>query len=1076
MQKKSIQIRIIYGMAVCSLAGILSCNSRIEFSQEIEAKLPKKIDFNYHIKPILSDRCFACHGPDKSIQKAGLRLDTPEGAFAALTESEGHAIVPGKATQSEVYHRITASDPKLVMPPPESNLKLNELEIATLTRWIDQGAAYKPHWSFITPERPSIPTVKNSMWANNPIDYFVLNRLEREDLPPASEAEKVQLLRRVSFDLTGLPPTLDEIEAFMTDQSEDAYHKVIDRLLASPHYGERMAMDWMDLARYADSHGFHADGYRMMWPWRDWVIRAFNDNMAFDQFTTWQMAGDLLPDATQEQRLATGFHRNHPASSEAGIVPQEYLLENVFDRTNTTARAFLGLTLECARCHDHKYDPISQKEYFQFSAFFNNVDELGMISNDGNAAPLMPLMTEEANMQVTYLRNLIANQEAEQAKQVQQYKSEAQQNTQVDLQYAQQGLVGHYPLDELLQETTPNLAQGGKKATTQGDVELVPGKQGKAFRFDSEYESLNLSGTGDFERTDQFSMGAWVKPEVREDYSVIMGNAGNKNSHWRGYEMFLDRLNRVSVRLTHEPPGHCLELITVDSIKVEEWSHVMFTYDGSSRAAGLDIYLNGHQVPTTTVYDNLQNSIRNIDNYLRPKPSPIRVGRSHRFALDIGLFKGAIDEVRVYQRRLTALEVAGVAGNAFWELKPYEQMHEAERNLLSEYDLYRKPHFQKSLIQLTALREKEQAIMDTIPEIMVMEEMDPPRKTYVLDRGVYDAPTEEVTPGTPADVLPFAEELPQNRLGLARWLLNPENPLTARVIVNRFWYLFFGRGFVGTLEDFGNQGNLPSHPELLDWLAVEFVESGWDVKALIRLMVTSATYRQSSKASKELMEKDPGNTLLARGPRYKLPAEMIRDNALVASGLLVDKIGGPSVKTYQPEGLWSKTHFSKLLVDYQADSGDKLYRRSLYTFIRRTAPPPTMTTLDASDRSMCIVRRQVTDTPLQSLLLLNETQMIECARLIAERAIKESGETTPEQLDYAFRLLTSRHLTSKELPVWQGLYDEEYEKYSANPTGAKELLAVGEYPRDIHLELPKLAALTVVSNIMMNYDEVYTKR
>jgi hypothetical protein len=1076
MQKKSGPIRFIYIMAVCSLAGILSCNPRIEFSPEIEAKLPQKIDFNYHIKPILSDRCFVCHGPDQTQQKAGLRLDTPEGAFAALQEGEGHAIVPGKATKSALFRRITSNDPKMMMPPLESNLKLNELEIAMLTRWIDQGAAYKPHWSFIAPERPEIPAVNNPAWVHNPIDYFVLHRLERENLLPASVAEKEQLLRRVSFDLTGLPPTLEEIDAFVADQSEDAYEKVLDRLLASPHYGERMAMDWMDLARYADSHGYHADGYRLMWPWRDWVIQAFNDNMAFDQFTTWQMAGDLLPEATQEQKLATGFHRNHPASSESGIVPEEYLLENVFDRTNTTAKAFLGLTLECARCHDHKYDPISQREYFQFSAFFNNVNELGMISNDGNAAPLMPLMSEETNKQITYLKKRIAKQEAEQVKQARQFIQQAPVNTRVDPEYAKRGLIGHYPLDELYQEKTANLASGGKRATIGGEVQIVPGKQGNAIRFDSEYESLNLSGIGDFERTDQFSMGAWVKPEVREDYSVIMGNAGGKNSHWRGYEMFLDSLNRVSVRLTHEPPGHRLEVITNDSIKVKAWSHVMFTYDGSSKASGLQIYLNGSQVPTTTVHNNLNNSIRTIDGYLTLKPMPIRLGRSYRAALDIGLFKGAIDEVRVYQRRLTGLEVAGVTGNPFWEEKPYERLDEAEKEMLAEYDLYRKPHFQQRLAQLAELREKEQAIMDTIPEVMVMEEMDPPRKTYVLERGVYDAPTEEVTPSTLAKVLPFAEDLPQNRLGLTRWLLNPENPLTARVIVNRFWYMFFGRGLVRTLDDFGNQGDLPTHPELLDWLAMEFVASGWDVKALLRLMATSATYRQSSKASAALMEKDPDNILLARGPRYKLPAEMIRDNALVASGLLVDKIGGPSVKTYQPEGLWSKTHFSRLLEDYQPDSGDKLYRRSLYTFIRRTAPPATMTTFDASDRSMCVVRRQVTDTPLQSLLLLNETQMIECARLIAERAIREGGQNTPEQLDYAFRLLTSRHLTGDELNVLQGLFNEEYEKYSDNLKAAEELLTVGEYPRDVHLELPAVAALTVASNIMMNYDEVYTKR
>ena len=472
-------LRIIYGVAICGLACILSCNSRIEFSPEIEAKLPQKIDFNYHIKPILSDRCFVCHGPDQTNLKAGLRLDTPEGAFAALQESNGHAIVAGNASNSALFHRITASDPKVMMPPPESNLKLNDLEIATLTRWIDQGAEYKPHWSFIAPKRPEIPKVNNTSWINNQLDYFVLSRLERENLSPASEAKKEQLLRRVSFDLTGLPPTLEEIDAFLADQSEDAYQKVLDRLLDSPHYGERMALDWMDLSRYADSHGYHADGYRIMWPWRDWVIQAFNDNMAFDQFTTWQMAGDLLPEATQEQKLATGFHRNHPASSESGIVPEEYLLENVFDRTNTTAKAFLGLTLECARCHDHKYDPISQKEYFQFSAFFNNVNELGMISNDGNVAPLMPLMTEEATQQLTYLKNLIAKQEAEQVKQLQQFVQEAPLNSQVDPQYAQQGLVGYYPLDEIQQEKTTNLVPGGKKASTGGEIQIVTGKHGQ---------------------------------------------------------------------------------------------------------------------------------------------------------------------------------------------------------------------------------------------------------------------------------------------------------------------------------------------------------------------------------------------------------------------------------------------------------------------------------------------------------------------------------------------------------------------------------------------------------------------
>ena len=1053
---------------------------KVSFPEEIEAQLPEHIDFNLHVKPILSDRCFACHGPDANNQEAGLRLDIEENALSALQDHpDKFAIVPNRPQKSELYHRITSDDPEVQMPPPASNLALSEQEVAVLTRWIEQGAEYKPHWSFIQPEKPELPSVQETAWVQNPIDRFVLARLEKENLTPSQEAPDVQLLRRVTFDLTGLPPTPEEIEAFRADTSEDAYEKVVDRLLASPHYGERMAMNWLDVARYADSHGYHADGYRRMWPWRDWVIQAFNENLPFDQFTTWQMAGDLLPDASQEQILATGFHRNHPASSEAGIVPEEYRLENVFDRTNTTAKAFLGLTLECARCHDHKYDPISQKEYYQFSAFFNSIDELGMVSNDGNTAPTIPLFKEEKTAEkVTYLRHLIDQQQQERKQHAQQVlKQKEENNIHIASDFLEQGLVGHYPLDQLVDEETPNLAGSRHQATTKGEVEVVAGKLGNALRFDSEYEHLSLEEIGNFERTQPFSMGAWVYPEIREDYTVVMGNAGGKNSHWRGYEMFLDSANRVNVRLTHQLPDHCLLVTTRDSIPREAWSHLMFTYDGSSRAAGIQVYINGESAPMQVAYDRLYKSIRTINDTLQLEAQPVRVGRSYRSALDIGLFEGAIDEVRIYDRLLTALEVAGVAGNRFWEGVAYEQLDQQEQALLSAYYLQHKdPEYQRLSQELTALREEEHAILDTVPEVMVMREMNHPRKTYVLNRGMYDAPQEEVQPGALAQVLPFSEDLPANRLGLARWLVSSENPLTARVIVNRYWHLFFGKGLVSTLEDFGNQGELPTHPELLDWLAVEFIDSGWDVKAMLRLIATSATYRQSSVASPALREKDPQNELLARGPRHRLPAEMIRDNALAASGLLVDKIGGPSVKTYQPEGLWSKTHFSRLLVNYEPDQGDNLYRRSMYTFIRRTAPPPTMTVFDAPDRGMCIVRRQTTSTPMQALLLLNEPQLVEASRLIAERVIKEGGASAEDQINYAFRLLSSRRLTEKELPLMLELYQQEYEKYRNDEAGAKELLQVGDYPRDASLPLSKVAALAVVTNIMMNYDEVYTKR
>ncbi len=927
-------------------------------------------------------------------------------------------------------------------------------------------------------QHPKLPELKDESWVQNPIDQFVLARLERDSLSPSPEADRTTLLRRVTFDLTGLPPTLEEVDDFLADNSEDAYEIVVDRLLSSPAYGERMAVNWLDIARYADSHGYHADGYRMMWPWRDWVIEAFSENMPYDQFVTYQMAGDLLPDATQEQMLATGFHRNHPSSSEAGIVPEEYRLENVFDRANTTAKAFLGLTLECARCHDHKYDPISQKEYYQFSAFFNNVDELGMISNDGNAAPTIPLMEEATAEKVEYIRGLIAEQEQKLAQHTRQYTElPDSKRIKVNPDFQQVGLVGYYPFDKVVEDNSPNLSGNHHPANVRGEVEKVAGYRGKAIRFDSEYESINLGKVGNFERTDQFSLGAWVYPEEREEYSVIMGNAGGKNSHWRGYELFLDSLNRVSVRLTHDLPDHCLQVTTSDSIPVNGWSQVMFTYDGSSQAKGIKIYIDGKLAPATTQYDRLYKSIRTINAELQLEPQPIKVGRSHRFALDIGLFRGAIDEVSVYDRQLSGLEVAGIAGDQFWVNKPYEQLSNSQQTLVAEYYLLNdEPQYQQLSTDLTELRQAELATLDTVPEIMVMREMNPPRKTYLLDRGMYDAPTEEVQPGTLADVLPFTSDYPPNRLGLAQWMLNPENPLTSRVTVNRFWHMFFGRGIVGSLEDFGNQGDLPSHPELLDWLSLEFINSGWNTKAMLRLIATSATYRQSSVASEELRKKDPDNILLARGPSYRLPAEMIRDNALAAAGMLVNKVGGPSVRTYQPEGLWDKTHFSRLLTKYEPDEGDKLYRRSMYTFVRRTAPPPTMTVLDASDRGMCIVRRQRTSTPLQALLLLNEPQLLEASRLIAERCIKEGKEATEEQINQAFRLLTSRNLSEKELSLLVELYQQEYDKYQSNPEEARALLAVGDYPYDTSLELPELAALTVVTNIIMNYDEVYTKR
>jgi len=1003
-------------------------------------------------------------------------LDVEELALARL-ESGNTAIVPGNPGKSELYHRIFSDDPAYQMPPPESNLQITEYQKAVLTRWIEQGANYKPHWSFIPPQQSNPPNVIQPEWPHNPIDYFILNKLEEEGLSPSPKADKTTLLRRVSFDLSGLPPTPQEVDAFLADDSPDSYNKVIDRLLASSAYGERMAVDWMDVARYADSHGYHADGYRMMWPWRDWVIKAFNQNLPFDQFITLQIAGDLLPNPTQEQLLATAFLRNNQTNSEAGIVPEEYRLEGVFDRTNTTAKAFLGLTMECARCHDHKYDPISQKAYYQFSAFFNQVDELGMIGNDGNPAPTMPLMDEKIKAIVSFVRKEISTKEQALEQYIQQaiQQLDATKLT-VDPDFDHKGLLGYYTFDQYTDTQTPNLASGGY-AVLKGELTHVPGKLGEAIEFDTEYEHVDLDSLANFERLDAFSMGAWVYPHTCEPYRVIMGTAGDKNGHWRGYELYLDSLNRASVRLTHELPDHCIHITTLDSIPLRQWTHVFFTYDGSSKAAGLKLYVNGKEAESTIEDDRLYKTILPMNAKHETIYRPIRLGRSHRFALDLGIFEGAIDEARVYNRVLTALEVGGMLGEKFWENKAYHEVLPDQQQQMIAYHIQNNDtHYQALRHELSALRSKVHHTLDTVPEIMVMRDMDRPRKTFVLDRGQYDSPIEEVNPGLPAGMVSSASSTPSDRLGLARWLVDPQNPLTARVIVNRYWQQLFGRGLVHTLEDFGNQGALPTHPELLDWLATEFIASGWDVKALLRLMVTSATYRQSSVADSVLRVIDPQNELLSRGPSHRLSAEMVRDNALLASGLLVNKVGGPSVKTYQPEGLWSKTHFSRFLVHYEPDKGDKLYRRSLYTFIRRTAPPPTMTVMDASDRSMCIVRRQNTSTPLQALLLLNEPQMLEAARILAERMLKEGGLQLEDQISLGFRLLTSRSPNAKELEILSNLYAEEYDKYTQDQSAAEELLQVGDFPRDPTLPLPEVAALAVVANIMMNFEEVYTKR
>ncbi|CAN5452200.1 DUF1553 domain-containing protein [soil metagenome] len=1063
---------------LCFLAIFQISCGRVDIPDEVataKVNLPENIDFNIHVKPILSDRCFACHGPDKNNRQGDLRLDIEKGAYASLTSGNGKAVIPGKLHKSELFHRILSDDPEYKMPPDESNLFLTHEEKAILIKWIEQGAVYKPHWAFIPPEILQIPEIHNKEWkVNNPIDNFILSSLEKKGLTPAPEANKERLLRRVTLDLTGLPPTIEEIDHFLQNNSLDAYEKVVDRLLNSEAYAERMAMEWMDIARYADSHGMHADGWRYMWPWRDWVIKAFKENMPYDQFSTWQMAGDLLPDATKEQILATAFNRNHPMTAEGGVIDEEFRLQYVFDRTNTIGTAFLGLTLECAKCHDHKFDPITQEDYYKMSAFFNNVKEIGMTGDDGNFGPMLLLSDTETDLEIQKYDDKIKDKQKEVQVSIEKIQSIKSLISKPGKDLKINGLVAYLPFDKLQEKVNSNgkkelIIDNNPASKAPGNPQLVEGRFGNALQFQNEYDEVYLEKVGNFEINEPFSVSLWVNTSKKEKgkTQVLIGNAGNKNIYWRGWDFYLDTLNQLSARLIHSLPHNYIH-VSSDVVPLNTWSHVAFTYDGSATAEGLSLYINGEKTETTIHYDRLYKTIKTIAFGGKINDVPLRIGKSYRaFTGENGIFKGKLDEIKIFDRQLTSYEMSLLGGN--------------EGNLNEEsqkqYLVARDKNYQKQLQELKKLRQEKLQLINDIPEIMVMEEMKEPKATFVLDRGQYDAPTQKVEPATPESISVFPDTLPKDRLGLSKWLFSKNNPLTARVTVNRYWQMIFGQGLVKTSEDFGNQGNLPVHPELLDWMAVYFQESGWDLQKLLNTLVMSATYRQSSAANKELQAKDPDNQWLARGPSHRLQAEMIRDNALAASGLLVKQMGGESVKPYQPEGLWKeKNNFSHVLLDYIESKGDSLYRRSLYTFIRRTSPHPAMIAFDAGPRDVCTVRRETTNTPLQALVLLNDPQFVEAARVMAERIQMEGGKNIEDQLVLGFRLATGRKPKSSELDIIKNLYHSQVEVFKKEPGKAEELLNVGEFKSNNKLDKVNTAALAVVTNTLLNHDESYTKR
>ena len=1053
-----------------------SCGTELPVGiKQSMAELPKTIDYNLHVRPILSDRCFACHGNDQAERKAQLRLDIQDNAIAVLKENPGnHAIVPGNLNKSQVFHRIISADPEIKMPPPESNLLLSDYEKAVLIRWIEQGAVYKPHWAFIPPKNQKPPLVSDRDWPRGPIDQFVLHEIEEKSWVPAAPADKETILRRLTFDLTGLPPTLSEMDSFLADSSKNAFEKVVDRLLASPHYGERMATDWLDLARFADTHGYTVDRYRDMSPWRDWVINAFNQNIPYDQFVTWQLAGDLLPNAGKEQILATGFNRNHQQNMEGGIVPEEFRVEYVADRTNTLGTAFLGLTMECARCHDHKYDPVSQKEYYQLFSFFNNVKEAGQISYD-NAAPVPTLLLtdDEKEETLSLISRKIADQEEKIRATTERLEDNFEDWLEIDrkkekrIRKVPNGLVGYYNLDRPSLRNSLNSRQKGQMKQMFADqvpLNLVAGYKGQALVLDGD-AWLDLGDVGVFNRSSPFSIGLWLKiPSELTDGVIFHKGEGAALYNFRGYHLAIVQ-NKLEILMARTKPYNAI-IQYGPNLPRDTWIHLMMVYDGSGKSAGLQTFLNGRRLVVETDQDLLYKDII----FHREKEPGLQLGARWR---GIGLKNGQVDEIRVFNRDLSAPEVLfeydrQSALELF--LKPSAELSvEEKRGLKDWYLRYRMPEYPKLKQQLKYFREERNKSMDHIPEIMVMQEMKDPRPTFVLNRGQYDAPGEQVFPATPESILPMPSGQPANRLGLSRWLFEKNHPLTARVTVNRLWQQFFGQGLVSTPDDFGLQGNLPSHPALLDWLAMDFIASGWNIKSMIRQIVLSATYRQSSQSSIALQTADPGNLWLARGPSSRLSAEMMRDNALAASGLLTQKIGGKSVKPYQPEGLW-RVNGGK----YEMDIGKNRYRRSLYTFWKRSIPNPTQATFDAPSRSGCTVRRQKTSTPLQALILLNDPNFTEAAKAmglqIAESKNRSAG------ISNAFRRLTGRNPVAGELDLLLQLFKNEQSKFKEFPEKTKGWLPEGEYNGPSVRRKAERAAGALVASTIMNMDATIVRR
>ncbi len=1153
----------------------------------------QEVDFQRDIRPILSDNCFQCHGPDEKTRYAGLRLDQRQNALAVL--KSGHiAIVPGDAEKSELIRRITSADADVQMPPPQVNKRITPAQVELLRRWINAGAKYDKHWAFVPPIKPNPPTPKHADWARNPIDRFIAARFESQGMDPSPEADKATLIRRATLDLTGLPPTLEEVDAFINDNDPGAYEKVVDRLLSSKRYGEHQARYWLDAVRYGDTHGLHLDNYREMWKYRDWIIKAYNENKPFDQFTVEQIAGDLLPDPTMDQKIATGYVRAHVTTSEGGSIDDEVLVRYAVDRVETTSTIWLGLTTGCAACHDHKYDPISQKEFYQLYAFFNNTAEAAMDGNNAAPPPVVRVPTEDQKAQLDELsermqavrarmQGPMPELDAGQAAWEEQWRTRltdqwvtldpseftseggASLTKQPDLSVLAEGVnpardVYHVTartdareivairLDALtdpsLPHTGPGRSENANFVLTEFEATVAPVSDPsnvKTVRFvaaQADHEQRDQGYTidkaidGNFGEENGWAIEGFNRREDRTavfipaepigfeggtELKVKMTFASRWNAHaigrfrlsistdpalapstlgvWQAMGPFTADSGAAAFSTNFGPEPTPDLAVSYQDGQMKWTPRPEFT-DGKvhgltgenaatylyrtihSPAArdlavsfgsddAIAVWLNGRQI-------HANNTQRSAAPDQEKITLPVRAGENH-LLVKIVNYSGSYE---FYFNR-TGGDVGGLPLAIIDTLKldPSERTDE-QRNRIRDY--YRDTHsdaYRQMTQELAKLETKRREIEGQTPTTLIAQEMmDKPRPAFVLVRGEYDKPAEQVQRGTPAALPAFPEDQPVNRLGLARWLLDEDHPLTARVTVNRFWQHVFGTGLVKTAEDLGSQGEFPSHPQLLDWLAREFIDSGWDVKHMMRLMVTSATYRQSSRVSPDLLAKDPRNRFYARGPRFRLDAEVIRDQALFVGDLMVPRIGGPSVRPYQPPGLWEAVGYtSSNTARFTQDQGDALYRRSMYTFWKRTSPPPSMATFDAPSREVCTVRRERTNTPLQALVLLNDVQFVEAARHFAARIMTRGGDTPREKIAFALRIVTARQPREPELSELEAYFHESLEGYQKDTDAAMKLIAVGDSPRNEALDPVELAAWTMVANILLNLDEVVTK-